>query len=301
MHHNFNTKVADKYGMICAVILENIYYWVVKNEVNNANFYNGYYWTYNSTTAYQKIFTYLSERQIRSALDKLKEEGLILVDNLNSIFNKGCNRTLWYTITKKGVNLLNDIESEDDPNPTTNMQKCQNDTAKMSNRNDKNATSILQKCQIDITKVQDNTNNKPYINTNNKLKEKEIHKEKEKTNVCEYIVNFWNSQGLLACETPTQDIIKAITLQLKIYTAEEICEYIRRHAEMLHSKFYMCHQWSLRRFLTNKNAMPDFTDTGEKWQEYQRWRKKQTINTPLDNLQALLIEEQQKEQIYDIN
>ncbi len=38
MNHSFNVEVATKYGMLEAVLLENINFWVAKNKANEKTF-----------------------------------------------------------------------------------------------------------------------------------------------------------------------------------------------------------------------------------------------------------------------
>ena len=97
-NHSLNKQIANKYGERCALIFQYIFYWVQENKKNNkveTHFHDGRYWTYNSAKDFTRYFTYLTERQIRSALNNLKENGLIITGN----FNNSCDRTLWYTIT----------------------------------------------------------------------------------------------------------------------------------------------------------------------------------------------------------
>ena len=101
--HFFDARIAQKYGVNCAVILQNIWHWVQKNEANGVNFYDGDYWTYNSTKAFSVLFPYLSAKQIETALKKLREEGIIKTGNYNAV---KYDRTLWYAITKKGKSIL---------------------------------------------------------------------------------------------------------------------------------------------------------------------------------------------------
>lgn len=101
--HYFDIKVAELYGINCAVILQNLWHWIRKNEANGTNFYDGYYWTYNSTKAFQELFPYLSQKQIETALKKLRDENIIITGNYNAI---KYDRTLWYAITKKGKSIL---------------------------------------------------------------------------------------------------------------------------------------------------------------------------------------------------
>lgn len=46
MKHIFDVEIAKKYGINVAVILENMSYWIKKNEANDKHFYEGKYWTY---------------------------------------------------------------------------------------------------------------------------------------------------------------------------------------------------------------------------------------------------------------
>ena len=85
------------------MILQNIWHWVQKNEANGTNFYDGTYWTYNSTKAFTLQFPYLSQKQITTALQKLRDEGIIQTGNYNAV---KYDRTLWYAITEKGKSIL---------------------------------------------------------------------------------------------------------------------------------------------------------------------------------------------------
>lgn len=96
MHHYFNTEIAKEVGVNAAVILENIAHWVLKNKANNKNFYDGRYWTYNSRTAMTALFPYLSEKQVRYALDALRKADMVLTGNYNK---SSYDRTLWYTVS----------------------------------------------------------------------------------------------------------------------------------------------------------------------------------------------------------
>ena len=91
--HSFDPKIADQVGLNAAVIYQNIIWWCEKNRANGENEHGGRYWTYNSIKAFCELFPYLTESQIRTALDKLESEGLILSGN----FNKSAyDRTKWF-------------------------------------------------------------------------------------------------------------------------------------------------------------------------------------------------------------
>ena len=96
MHHYFNTEIAKEVGVNAAIILENIAHWVLKNKANNKNFYDGHYWTFNSTAAMAELFPYMNARQVRTALDSLRKKGMVLTGNYNK---SSYDRTLWYTVS----------------------------------------------------------------------------------------------------------------------------------------------------------------------------------------------------------
>lgn len=108
--HSFSTKVAEDVGILPAVILYNIYFWVDYNEKNGTNYYEGHYWSYNSIAAFQRQFSYVTQKQIRTALEKLRNEGYILTANYNKApFDK----TLWYTVTDKAISIMGGEDSSD--------------------------------------------------------------------------------------------------------------------------------------------------------------------------------------------
>lgn len=95
----FNNQFARDYGTNEAILFQNILYWCEFNEANNKNFFKGSYWTYNSVSAFSKLFLFMTPKQIRSSLEKLKKEGLINSEQFNK---KSYDRTNWYSVTKKG-------------------------------------------------------------------------------------------------------------------------------------------------------------------------------------------------------
>lgn len=109
MEHSFDVDIAKRYGIHAAVLLKNIYFWIEKNRANGKNFYDGYFWTYNSKKAFSELFPYMNARQVDYALQKLIEDKLIITGNYNKV---AYDRTLWYAITKKGYSILQNCEME---------------------------------------------------------------------------------------------------------------------------------------------------------------------------------------------
>lgn len=91
--HSFDPEIAKKVGVTGATIFQNISYWIEKNQTNEKHCYDGQYWTYNSTKAFCEQFPYLTVSQIKTALNKLIEQGLLVKGNYNKI---GLDKTNWY-------------------------------------------------------------------------------------------------------------------------------------------------------------------------------------------------------------
>lgn len=110
MTHTFDTEIAEQYGLLESILLNHIYYWTEKNRANEINFYDGSYWTYNSTRAFNELFPYVSEKQIRNALKHLREDGILLTGNYNK---SSYDRTLWYALSKKGLSIVQKCQMEE--------------------------------------------------------------------------------------------------------------------------------------------------------------------------------------------
>ena len=108
--HFFNPNIAEEYGVNSAILLQNIAFWIEKNQANDKNYIEGYYWTYSSIKAFQELFPYLTARAISTALQKLEDGGIIITGNHNK---SAYDRTKWYAITEKGFSILQNREMEE--------------------------------------------------------------------------------------------------------------------------------------------------------------------------------------------
>jgi hypothetical protein len=125
---SFNPVIAQLYGVDEAVFLQNVYFWIEKNRVNNRHFYDDDYWTYNSVSAFSKLFPFWTTRQIERIIKKLEKEGVLKIGNYNS---SAYDRTRWFALTEKinsiyenGVTHLrenvNQNTQKDEPIPDSN-------------------------------------------------------------------------------------------------------------------------------------------------------------------------------------
>jgi hypothetical protein len=84
------------------------------------------------------------------------------------------------------------------------------------------------------------------------------------------IFNHWNAQKITVHKYLTEDIIKNTEKSLTKNSLENIMLSIKRYSEIYHDKsYYFKHKWSLVKFLTQRNCIPDFLDEGDKWVNYQ--------------------------------
>lgn len=182
MKHSFDTIIAEKYGLEESILIDNLLFWITKNKANSKHFYNGKYWTYNSTKAFSELFPYWNEKKISRIIASLVEQNVI---------EKGCfnqnayDRTSWFSFTEKWI--------IDNPNMSDSIsQICQMEKTKTVNGKDENGKSTI-------------TDNKP----NDKQEENQILSFEE----------FWdlypNKVGKVKCEPKFNKLSKSDLQKIK--------------------------------------------------------------------------------------
>lgn len=97
--HAFNLGVAmATKSLEAAIIFNHIFFWLRQNKSRNINQHDGHTWMYQSMPEIAQQFPYLSEKQVRTALDILIEKGYILKGRYST--NK-FDRTNWYSVTNE--------------------------------------------------------------------------------------------------------------------------------------------------------------------------------------------------------
>lgn len=95
----FETDDAIKYGVDIAILRYVIRFWVKQNELQNRNFYDGRYWTYNTKKKWAESFPFWSERHVRTVLESATKQGALITGNYNE---SAYDRTLWYALPDDG-------------------------------------------------------------------------------------------------------------------------------------------------------------------------------------------------------
>lgn len=131
----YSRRVAVKVGIAASVIYAHICYWIRKNKANEKHFYNGKYWTYNSMKAFASYFPELTEKQVRTALEKLIQANLIESANFNKT---GYDRTLWYGLKDENEDCQIDMPKNELPfaqkgTPIPNINQIDKQSVKKEN------------------------------------------------------------------------------------------------------------------------------------------------------------------------
>ena len=137
MEHQFNVELATKVGVEKAVIIHNMYFWINHNAKNKKNVYDGSVWTYNSSSAFGKLFPYLKDRTISRYLLELEKDGYLKTGNYN---NNTFDKTKWYSFTDNFLEELKNIGF--DIEDILLSQNMYTDTHKMANRATDNGEPI---------------------------------------------------------------------------------------------------------------------------------------------------------------
>ncbi|MBC3886793.1 hypothetical protein GH810_00480 [Acetobacterium paludosum] len=109
MNYNFDIVIAQELGVNAAIVINNLQFWIEKNEANGRHFHDDRYWTYNSMKAWKELFPFWTERQIRKTLEDLVEKSIIIKGNYNQV---KYDRTLWYSFSDYGISVLHICQIE---------------------------------------------------------------------------------------------------------------------------------------------------------------------------------------------
>ena len=223
MEHHFNVELAKEYGILEAIILNNLQFWIEKNRANGTNFHDGHYWTYNSAKAFSELFPYASQKQIRKALQNLIGEGIIQTGNYNK---NPYDRTLWYSFTEKGNRIFqtvnidlpkrengNDLEGQPIPN-----NKTDNKTDNKLKESKKEESNNTQNQHVENEELNQLKKEIEQLKAENeKLKAKKAKPKKQTKSYDEQIAEYTQNEEL-------QNALKAF-VQMRSFIKKPLTEY----------------------------------------------------------------------------
>lgn len=103
MHYILDIEIATQYDVNVSLFLQNIAFWTKTNIANEQNYYDGYFWTYNTIKAFSELFPFWTVSQIRTTIQRCINEGLLIKGKYNKT---RYDQTLWYALTEKGLKLF---------------------------------------------------------------------------------------------------------------------------------------------------------------------------------------------------
>ena len=108
MIHSFNLKLAEKYGIEQAILIEQIYWWIHKNDciLVDDMCHEGKIWCRSTAKGFAKYIPYMKPDKIWRTLRKM-EGTILLVGNFN---RQALNQTLWYTFTDEFIEELKKLD-----------------------------------------------------------------------------------------------------------------------------------------------------------------------------------------------
>ena len=222
--HFFNPNVAVSVGVKAAILFQNIAYWVAKNEANEQNYYDGRYWTYSSRTAFKKLFPYLSEKEIRNALKKLEDAGMIVTGEYNK---SAYDRTKWYSITEYGYSVLQNAQVDADQLEDSTLPKGPINLDERANQLDSEGQPIP---DINTNINTDRTKDTLYAAASAAANTETIQKRKKDSVPYKEIVDSFNEicKSLPKVTELSDGRKAAIRLRYKEYGKEKIIDVFRR-------------------------------------------------------------------------
>lgn len=218
MEHQFCIELASSYGIEEAIIIHNLYFWIRKNVANGSNFYDGRYWTYNSSKAFSALFPYMTESKIYRELKSLEEKGLIVKGNYN---DTKYDRTTWYSLSDKAISELEGLNYDVNGFAKSISQNKEKDFAKMENGNYESEKPIPYSKQTD-----NNTDNKEEI-------EGSISKKGEKTRkkYDEQYEECWKEYGRKGNKAESYKVWIKLSEEDKLKVLPHIKAYIQSRSD----------------------------------------------------------------------
>jgi hypothetical protein len=252
MNHSFNVEVAIHYGVPCALVLGHIEFLVDKARKEGANKHNGKYWACKSVKRFAELYPYLSEKQIRRAVDTLRREELVITGH----FPAGDHpSTLWYTLTKKAKSLL-ETDTNLPQGANQIAQEGNSDCPIGQNRLPQGANQIAQE-GIPSTYVLSNV-----LDSCNKEEEKEADPLTAGDGWTEFVREYEGNIGLLPTSMIEREDMIMFFEEFGLEALREFIHYTaRKHPDKPHVYFSkLCRNWLGKGITTAQQAQAAFKD-----------------------------------------
>lgn len=140
-------RLASRIGLYPAILLMKVRAWTRINERKGQQKKDGRYWTYNSISAWHELIPYMSEKQIRTSMKHLRDNGYLLAEKAKK---HQWNQTLHYALSDLAIEIFQEIEMH--------SESASTDTAHESNESAPQDASFCPNCELDLPFRANNTN-----------------------------------------------------------------------------------------------------------------------------------------------
>lgn len=143
-------SLAARIGLYPAVLLMKVRAWIRTNEKNGQQKKDGRSWMYNSIAAWHEQIPYLSEKQIRTALKFLRDNGYLIAEKTKK---HQWNQTLHYSLSNLALEVFHELE--------TKSESVHMDTPHSSNASASKDKPLSPNRELDLPSWADDTNALP--------------------------------------------------------------------------------------------------------------------------------------------
>ena len=188
--------LAKLIGLNKAIVLQQVHYWLLKNEQNESATKNGKIWCYQSYTKWQEQFPFWDIQTIRRIILSLEEDKILISANFNKL---KIDKTKWYTIDytkyQNDMTILSKRYHES-IKLIVPIQDTNKDTKEVFNKlNTYSESDDSHKNSLKKQMALGDNSNKQKI-SNKKERRKLSQKDEDKIRNCKFtmkVINFWNS------------------------------------------------------------------------------------------------------------
>ena len=107
-------SLAELIGLNEAIVLQQIHYWIREAEKAGRNYYDGWYWVYNSVRGWHEQLPFWSANTVQRIFATLESKGVLVSGNYNQTT---FDRTKWYRIDHAKLDSLLEARSDESITP----------------------------------------------------------------------------------------------------------------------------------------------------------------------------------------
>lgn len=115
--HSFNVELAKMLGLAEAIVLQHFYFWHQRARNLPDMHREGRVWFFRSVAEMREVFPYLSDGNVRTAIQHLIDRGLVTKGDFSE---KSMYKATWYSLNDSAIRLF-DLQ-----NPTSPFVESQN-------------------------------------------------------------------------------------------------------------------------------------------------------------------------------